>query len=458
LTRKQVTVLRAPGPFALAVAVSLLLLPLSARADESRFAVVDLEPKPENEALRAEVEREMIRLRPGAQPLEEQAMRRLLLNGEGPAQSAQRLVRETDQAVQAGECATAATKGKEAEAMILGNLSLDEEREPLKQLYTALLLCEIKRGRTAELGLAAARLRSLVAQPPVDFPAGVWEKYVANATLGPATSELLVDSDPANASVAVNLHGDGVTPRTLKVPKGVVFVELQKEGFKKAFRAVTVTDRPARAVMRLVPKAQDRTEMAEAQLRLLRRSNLKDETPALSRLSQLVRVETLVLLQVAGQKVTISFFDAERGALTEAPIESRFDPATGKVAALVARGTPAGGGKPAAPAPAPAAPTAAATSAPAPSGLPAAAPPVADKPAPLVPATTGGEAGLPEARAAKQQAQYVERRKKEGAPWWSWLIAGAVGAGFLTFMWSDRPQTAETIKVRASWPPPAAGP
>jgi hypothetical protein len=63
---------------------------------------------------------------------------------------------------------------------------------------------------------------------------------------------------------------------------------------------------------------------------------------------------------------------------------------------------------------------------------------------------------LPEARAEKQQAQYVGRKKKEGAPWWSWLIAGAVGVGFLTFMWSDRPQAADTIKVRASWPPPAS--
>jgi hypothetical protein len=449
---------------ALALAFSglaALFAATGARAEEGRFAVVDLEPKAENEAMRAEVEREVARLRPGMQPLEEVAMRRLLLTGEGPADSAHRLVRETERAGAAGDCELAVKKGKEAEAMILGNLTLDEEREPLKQLYKTLVLCELKRGHAAELAVAATRLRALAAQPPVDFPTEVWEKHVANATPGPATSELLVDSDPANAAVAVNLHGDGVTPRTLKVPKGVVFVEVQKEGFKKAFRAVTVTDRPARAVMRLISKAQDRTEMAEAQLRVLRRANLKDETPSLSRLSQLVRVETLVLLQVVGQKVTISFFDAERGALTEAPIESRFDPATGKVAALAARGTP-GGGK--APVAAPAAPTAAPAAAPAsapaaePAGAPAlpqAAPPPEEKPASaLVPATAGGEAGLPEARAAKQQAQYVARKKKDGAPWWSWLIAGAVGAGFLTFMWSDRPQTADTIKVRATWPPP----
>jgi hypothetical protein len=442
--------------FIVGLAGLLPVLSTAARAEDSRFAVVDLEPKPENDNLRAEVEREMLRLRPGTQLLEEQGMRRLLLAGEGPAESAHRLVRETERAGGAGDCATAASKGKEAEAMILGNLSLDEEREPLKQLYKVLVLCELKRGHTAELAVAAARMRALVAQPPVDFPGDVWEKHVANATFGPATSELLVDSDPANASVAVNLHGDGVTPRTLKVPKGVVFVELQKEGYKKAFRAVTVTDRPARAVMRLIPKAQDRTEMAEAQLRVLRRANLKDETAALSRLSQLVRVETLVLLQTSGQKVTISFFDAERGALTEAPIESTFDPATGKVAALSARATP-GGGKAAAPAPTAAPAPAAATpqAAPAAPALPSAAPPVEDKPAALVPSpapSSGGQAGLPEARAEKQQAQYVARKKKEGAPWWSWLIAGAVGVGFLTFMWSDRPQSADTIKIRASWP------
>ena len=69
-----------------------------------------------------------------------------------------------------------------------------------------------------------------------------------------------MDSDPPNAQVSINLHGEGVTPRTLKVAPGLVFVEVQKEGFKKAFRAVTITDRPARTALRLIPRAQDRTE------------------------------------------------------------------------------------------------------------------------------------------------------------------------------------------------------
>jgi hypothetical protein len=189
--------------------------------------------------------------------------------------------------------------------------------------------------------------------------------------------------------------------------------------------------------MRLVSRAQDRPELAEAQLRLLRQSDIKDATATLSRLSQYVRAETLVLLRAVGDRVTLSFFDAERGAVTEAPIESRFDPATGKVAALAARGN-AGGT-------AVTTPGHTGSTPPLPSGAPAEK---AAAPA-LVP---GSDGELPEARAAKQQAEYVARRKKPGAPWWSWLIAGSVGAGFLAFMWSDRAATAPTVKVQATWP------
>jgi hypothetical protein len=444
----------------------------TAHAEDVRFAVVDLEPRTDVEKLHGEIEREVARLRPGAVAIDDPAMRRLLATGEGPADAAQRVLRDMKRASAAGDCDTAIAKGREAEGMILNTLSIDEEREPLKALYIIQVVCEAKRGRAAELATAASRLRALVAMAPTDLPPELWEKYVANAvpTAAQATVELVIDSDPANASIAVNLHGEGVTPHTMKVAPGVAFVEIQKEGYKKAFRSVVVRDRPARAVLRLIPRSLDRIELAEAQLRLLRRANLKEETPALSRLSQLVRVETLVLYKSVGNRVTIWFFDAERGALTEAPIESSFDLATGKVAALAGRG-PAGGGagKPATTAASPSggstpAPTAALPI------LPSGAPPAdkkgederaaqtplfgpngkTDVPAPETRASD--DQGLPEAKASKQQAQYVARKQKPGAPWWSWLIAGAVGAGFLTFMWADRTQSATSVKVQANWP------
>jgi hypothetical protein len=434
----------------LAGALAVLIaagVPARAWAEASRFAVVDLDPRPENEKVRAEVEREIARLRPGAHPIEDPIMRRLLLTSEGPTDAANRAAAAVKRAFAAGDCDATVKLGQEAEPMILAALSLDEEREPLKALYGALVVCEAKRGRAAELQVAAFRLRSLVSLPPSDFPADLWEKHVANANAGAATTELFIDSDPANANVSVNFHGDGVTPRTLKVAPGVVFVELQKEGFKKAFRAVTVTpDRNARAVMRLVSRAQDRTELAEAQLRLLKQTEIKEATATLSRLSQYARAETLVLMRTAGDKVSIAFFDAERGALTEAPIESAFDPATGKIAALAARGN----GTPAATATTKPAAALAGGAGPVPPAAPA-----PEKSAGPALAPSSGEAALPEARAAKQQVEYVPRKKKPGAPWWSWLIAGAVGAGFLTFMWSDQVPTVSTVNVRANWTPPA---
>jgi hypothetical protein len=417
-----------------------------ARADQTRFAVVDMDPSPAHAKLVAEVEREMERLRPGSKRLEDEVMRRLLGSGEGPGEASQRLLAEAQKAKAADDCKTAVARAGEAEAMMLTALTMDEEREPLKNLYILLVTCEAKLGRAKELGMAGARLRSMVSLPPAGLPAELWTKHVEKATFGPATTELQVDSDPANAQVAVNLHGEGVTPRTLKVAPGTVFVEVQKEGFKKAFRVVTVTDRPVRTVMRLVPRSQDRSEQTQNQLRFLRKTDIADETATLSRLSQLARVETLVLLRVNGERVRISFFDAERGALAEAPLESRFEPATGKVLALANRPTPPSGGGGAQAATQPAAGAGAPTPSDQASGDKS-APPSATAPSP----TASG--GLPEAQAAKQKASFTPRKKREGAPWWSWVIAGAVGVAFLGFMYGDQVQSSDKIDVRATWDP-----
>jgi hypothetical protein len=436
----------------LAAALAACAAPEVARA-QSRFAIVDLDPKREHETLVVAVEKEYARLRPGSQPIEDPVARQLLAHGEGPSDAAYRVLRESHRARAAGDCATAVKLGRQAETMLLAALSLDEERDPLKGLYSSLILCELKLNNPAGLASAAARLRGLVSLPPSDLTQDIWDKHVANASFGEATTELQIDSDPANAQVAVNLHGDGVTPRTLKVPKGVAFVEVQKEGYKKAFRAVEITDRPVRTVLRLVQRAHDRIEQAELQLKGLRMSEaeLSERNGALSRLSQLARVETLVLLQVSGDRVKISFFDAEKGAVTGTPIDSPFDRATGRVEALAKRTTPGAVGpalEATAPGTTPPVATAAAPAPAATSDLPA-APPSATAP---VPVATTEDSGLPEARAAKQQADFIPRRKRPGAPWWSWVIAGAVGAAFLTFMYADRLETSDTVGVRATWP------
>jgi hypothetical protein len=449
---------------AAAAAVSVTALPPGARAQETRFAVVDMDPKPGHEKLVAEIEREIERLKAGSRRIDDEVMRRLLATGEGPAQAAQRLLREAQAAKEANDCKTAVAKAKQSETMLLGALTIDEERDPLKALYMLQVICEERLKRPAELALAAARLRSLVELPPADMPPELWQKHVEKATFGNANVELQVDSDPANGQVSVNLHGVGATPRTLKVAPGLVFVEVQKEGYKKAFRAVEVKDRPVRTALRLIPRAQDRTEQTENQLRFLVKGDEGDQTGTLSRLSQLARVETLVLMKVTGSdRVKISFFDAERGALAEAPVESRFDAATGKVAALANRLAPRAGGA-APPAPRPTPPPGKATPAPTPPApSPMAGPPQPGKdkppaetpaapPVDVSPPPAPGEAGLPEAQAAKQQASSTPRKKRPGAPWWSWVIAGAVGAAFITFMYSDRVTTSEKIDIKASWP------
>jgi hypothetical protein len=50
----------------------------------------------------------------------------------------------------------------------------------------------------------------------------------------------------------------------------------------------------------------------------------------------------------------------------------------------------------------------------------------------------------------------IPNRRKKPAPWWSWLIAGAIGSGLLVYIYLDRPQHQGTLGVRATWVPPSA--
>lgn len=409
------------------IALTLWICQAAEAAETSRFAVVDLVPSVHTEKLVAEVEREMVRLDPAAKAIDDPVMRRLLANGEAPADTGRRLLTEAQEASKAGDCTRAVNRARMAEPLILAHMAPDDEREPLKALYKLLVLCEEKLGNTAGITTAAVRLRSMMSVAPDDFPLPLWEQYVAGAVPGQPTAELYIDSDPPNGQVSVNFRGEGVTPRTLKVAPGVIYVEIFKEGYKKAFRAVDVkAGGVARALMRLVPRAQDRMEQAQAQVPLLRRGETERGPALLSRIAQLARVETLVLLEPAAGRVKIRFFDAERGIMAGDAIDSAYDQETGKVAALASRPSPGAGS--------------------AVSGNPA----VTTKTPVEKPAETS-TAALPEARAQDQYATFKPKRAKEGAPWYAWVIAGAVGVAFGVFVFTDRTKTADTVAVRARW-------
>ena len=431
-----------------ASALLILLLAPAARAEEGHFAVVDISADGRNEKVTAQVEKDVMRLRPGSKPLEDPAMRRLLATGEGPTAAASRLTREAEEQQAIGDCPGAVDRANQAETLTLGSVSLDDERELLRSQYTVLVICENQLNHPAQRDAAAHRLRSLVSLPPRGLSAELWQKYVANATPPAATIELHVDSDPPNAQIAVNFHGEGVTPHTLKVAPGTVYVEVQKEGFLKAFRKLQVGTQPARTAFRLVDRTHDRLDQALATTNLLRRADpgAKPSSSNLSRLAQLARADFLVLLALKGNHARIWFFDAEKGALSAEAMESAVDLATGKVTTLATRGTPAA--QPAAPAP-----TAPAPGTPAPAPAPAPTQPApAPATTPPAPKTTTTEAPTEPLVTQPTPAAPV-KRKKSGAPWWSWLIAGAIGSGVLVFIYLDRPQKEGTLAVKATWLP-----
>ena len=125
---------------------------------------------------------------------------------------------------------------------------------------------------------------------------------------------------------------DGVTPRTLKVAPGVIYVEIEKAGYKKTFRKITVDKAPARVVFSLADRRSDRAAQVESAVARLRGSDPTTHPTTLARLAELARVDVLVAIAVRAGTVKLWWFDSDRGDLMGDPIESRFDPQTGKIA------------------------------------------------------------------------------------------------------------------------------
>lgn len=376
-----------------------------AQAEGSRFAVVNLSSDPRHETIVTAIEKDIARLRPGAKPIEDVTMRKLLATGEGPDAAAKRLVNKSDLARAAGDCEAATDLAARAEAITLSSVSLDDERDLLKSIYVTNVICAHQGGRRAERDLAARRLRAHAAAPPTGLPVELWETFVASATPQPGTVELHLDSEPANAQISINFHREGVTPRTLKVPPGPTYVEIQKDGYRKAFRVLDIGAQPARALFKLVERTHDRLDQALTSVNLLRKAHPEQRTRTLSQLAQYARVDTLVVLTAQGDRARLDFFDAERGAMSQDSIDSPYDRDTGQVVALANRPTPAG---------------------------------VPTKEAPVAPGQSA-------------------RATREGAPWWSWLVAGAIGGSLLLYIYLDRPERQSTLGVRAFWNGPRSG-
>jgi hypothetical protein len=328
------------------VALVAATLPWSvaARAGEEgerSFGLVDLSVAAERapEELRREVESWATRR--GLEKLADPGMQRALSGPEPAGPVVARLVSAARAKQDAGDCAAAAQLARDAESAALIALTVDEEREPLKSLYALLIACEDRLGHAELARAAGVRLRTLVSLPPSALARELWQRYVpapaapdagvAAAVGAAALVELTVDSDPPNARVAINFHPDGVTPRTLQVRAGVVYVEVEKAGFKKAFRRITVDSKPERAVFALADRRQDRAAQVESAIARLRGSDPATHPTTLARLAELARVDVLVAIAVNADTVKLWWFDADRGDLIGDPIQSRFDPKTGRL-------------------------------------------------------------------------------------------------------------------------------
>lgn len=436
-----------PGAAAALVGVAVALLtaasgsPAYAQAPApTRFAVVDISAERAPIALTDEVAQEVQRLRPGWQPIEDTDLARLLATGEGPTDRAQRERAAARAAQAAGDCVGALDHADRALALTLAHVSIEDEREALRELLTMQIVCADQLGRADDRATAAARLGALVATPPDDLPRSLWDAHVARPNATPAPEvEVQIDSEPPNARIVVDFRGRGTTPRTVKLPPGPTDIELQKDGFHKAYRRVTIGPATTRVVVRLLDRAHDKPAQAGEAVRSLRKNGI-GQTAALARLAQLTRADTLVLVDAGATEVTIAFFDAERGAVAKEAIVSPYDRDTGRVAALATRATPAES-----------------------VGVqqPGVLAPIGPDGRPLLPTGTGAStaakpAGLPETAALTETEKPPPRAAHEGylPPWWAWVIAGAVAAGVGIGVWLDQPKRRDTLTVSGRWSDP----
>ena len=408
-----------------------------ARAEPPAFAVVNLSGQDLPAAVLGEAEREYARLRPGLAPINDQQIKRLLTTGETATSAVTRLVDEARAKRSVGACVEAIPLATQAEDVALNSVAPDEAREPLKAIYTLMVACEDNLGRAEARAKAARRLRALVALPPDDLPAGLWESYVEKAVPGPGTVELQVDSEPPNAQILLNFHPVGVTPTTVKLPPGEVLIELQKEGYKKAFRRLEIQNHAERTVFRLIDVKRDRSELiAQAMATLSGKDELSDHPRTLSQLAQWSRADALVLLRSAGDRVSIQFFDAERGQLAQEHLFSHYDAQTGRIDVLAQKPTPAGG-----------------------VGNEQGA-----KPGILAPVSGDGRASgnkvaiiaEPDNEGLKETYKGPNvsgngRPDRGTGPWWGWLIAAAVAGGIAAVVISDQPRRSSTIDVNAGF-------
>jgi hypothetical protein len=305
----------------------------SARASDSQpqvFGVVDLSDPPANAAVRQRIEREASAR--GLVAVTDPAMRRALGTAEPTGASAAHLVLEARNARERDDFEAACRLSAEAEALILGELSIDEARPLLRPVLGVALTCADALGRPEAAAAAAARLRRIGASAPDGVPPRVWQRYGAPAAPATATGaaeiELEVDSDPPNARVAIDSHELGVTPLTTKVRAGSVVVEIEKAGYKKAFRRVSLgPGKTPRVSVPLVEHRRDRAAEIAARVLALRGSNPGGDRAALAQVSQLARVDVLVAFVARGATATVWWFDADRGDFGAEPLTLTLSPA-----------------------------------------------------------------------------------------------------------------------------------
>lgn len=283
--------------------------------EDARFAVADVSPARAPATVLDRIERETATSRPGLQLVEDATMRTLLRDAESAAVTTKRQLGQARTRRLAGDCAAALTAATAAEAQALDLMTLDEQRAPLREAYTTILLCEHALGHEDRAAAAARSLHLLTSLRPDDVPEALWQRYVKTAA-NAQQAELRIDSEPPNAHVTVDFHDAGFTPCTVKQAQGTALVQIEKRGYKRGLRRVTAGGEPTRVSFTLAERRNDRTTSVRDLIVALRGREPDRDRTLLARLAQLARADVLVLVSASEGTLRVWTFDAERGEVT----------------------------------------------------------------------------------------------------------------------------------------------
>jgi hypothetical protein len=170
----------------------------------------------------------------GVRPIDDRDAARLLVEG-GPAARADAAIARAGEALLAQRCDAAGTEADQAYALVTGELAVADEAARLTRIANIRVACADQHGDEAGARAAVSLLAALAAGPPSAEAKALFERHPPDRPS--RQPEVRLESDPAGATVYLDLKAVGQTPLTLPAERRPgALIDLELAGYRKVHR------------------------------------------------------------------------------------------------------------------------------------------------------------------------------------------------------------------------------